>query len=414
MAIVRPFKAVRPCPGHAETIASLPYDVMNREEAKVMAEGNPESFLHVVRAEINLPESVDDYDDAVYDLGCKRLYEMIDEGIMAQDEKPHFYIYRQIMKGRVQTGLVATVSVDEYLSNEIKKHEFTRKEKEVDRTRHFDICNAHTAPIFLTYRHDDRIRCVINDVIKLNEPYADFKTEDDVTHIVWVIDSPAIIAELQALFSDVDALYIADGHHRSASSVNVALERRKEFPDAPKDAEFNYFMAVIFPDEDLYIMDYNRIVSDLNGMTTNMFLEKLSALFHVEKTHQAFHPHKKGTMCMYLDGNWYSVESPPSLFEGLELVERLDVSVLQDRVLAPLLGIDDPRTNPRIDFVGGIRGLGELKRRVDEEGGVAFAMCPPTIDDLFNIADAGMVMPPKSTWFEPKLRSGLFVHLLSD
>jgi uncharacterized protein (DUF1015 family) len=255
---------------------------------------------------------------------------------------------------------------------------------------------------------------VINDVIKLNEPYADFKTEDDVTHIVWVIDSPAIIAELQALFSDVDALYIADGHHRSASSVNVALERRKEFPDAPKDAEFNYFMAVIFPDEDLYIMDYNRIVSDLNGMTTNMFLEKLSALFHVEKTHQAFHPHKKGTMCMYLDGNWYSVESPPSLFEGLELVERLDVSVLQDRVLAPLLGIDDPRTNPRIDFVGGIRGLGELKRRVDEEGGVAFAMCPPTIDDLFNIADAGMVMPPKSTWFEPKLRSGLFVHLLSD
>lgn len=414
MALVRPFKAVRPAPGHAETIASLPYDVMNREEAKAMAEGNPESFLHVVRAEIDFPDSVDDYDDAVYERGCKRLYEMIDEGIMAQDETPYFYIYRQIMKGRVQTGLVATVSVDEYLSNAIKKHEFTRKEKEVDRTRHFDTCNAHTAPIFLTYRHDENIRRLINDVIKFNDPCADFTSEDDVTHIVWVIDNPDVIAKLQALFGGVGALYIADGHHRSASSVKVALKRREAFPDAPKDAEFNYFMAVIFPDEDLYIMDYNRIVSDLNGMTPDVFLERLSKLFQIEQIPQAFHPHQKGLMCMYLEGKWYRVESVPTLFEGLDLVERLDVSVLQDRVLAPLLGIDDPRTDSRIDFVGGIRGLDELKRRVDEEGGVAFAMCPPTIEDLFDIADAEMIMPPKSTWFEPKLRSGLFVHLLSD
>lgn len=414
MAVVRPFKALRPLPEFVTRVASLPYDVMNRKEAKEMAWGNAYSFLHVVRAEIDLPETVDDYADEVYEQGRRRLYDMVDEGVLQQDAKPLFYIYRQIMKGRVQTGLVATVSVDEYLDNTIKKHEFTRKEKEVDRTRHFDVCDAHTEPVFLTYRKRDAINSLVNDFVKFNDPIYDFKTEDDITHIFWVLDDEETIKALVAEFDAIPFLYIADGHHRSATSANVALKRREEYPDAPKDAEFNYFLAVVFPDDDLFIMDYNRVAKDLNGMTSDEFLEQLNTIYKVERVEEAFHPHKKATMCMYLDHAWYKLEAPPSLFEGLDPVRRLDVSILQDNVLTPLLAIDDPRTSERIDFVGGIRGLEALKQRVDEGWAVAFAMCPTTMDDLLAIADADMIMPPKSTWFEPKLRSGLFVHLLSD
>ncbi|HHX30271.1 MAG TPA: DUF1015 domain-containing protein [Clostridiaceae bacterium] len=414
MARVRPFRALRPLPELAEKVACLPYDVMNRAEARAMALGNPYSFLHVVRAEIDLPDSVDDYADEVYLQGRDRLHEMENEGILAQDQQPLFYIYRQIMKGRVQTGLVATVSVDEYLANTIKKHEFTRKEKEVDRTRHFDVCDAHTEPVFLTYRKEDRISRIINGFIKFNDPVYDFKTEDDITHIFWVLDDLEAVGELEGLFSSIPYLYIADGHHRSATSANVALMRREKDPEAPADSEFNFFMAVVFPDEDLFIMDYNRLVKDLNGMTPEDFLAKLKAIYDLEEVDEAFHPHKKAQMCMYLAGRWYKVTAPPALFEGLDPVSSLDVSILQDNVLTPLLGIDDPRTSMRIDFVGGIRGLDELKRRVDEGWAAAFAMCPTTMDDLLSIADAEMIMPPKSTWFEPKLRSGLFVHKLSS
>ncbi|MGI6157646.1 MAG: DUF1015 domain-containing protein [Saccharofermentanales bacterium] len=414
MAVVRPFRALRPIPELAADVACLPYDVMNREEAKAMAGDNPVSFLRVIRSEIDLPDSVDDYDDAVYRRAHDRLVEMEAEGILVQDVRPCFYIYRQIMKGRVQTGVVATFSVDAYRKNDIKRHEFTRKEKEVDRTRHFDACDAHTEPVFLTYRKRPEIDQLINDFIKWNDPVYDFKTDDDITHIFWVINDPEIIERLERLFDDVPALYIADGHHRSATSANVAMKRREEHPSAPADAEFNYFMAVVFPDDDLYIMDYNRVVKDLNGLSPEEFMAAIGGTYAVEEVEAPFHPHKKAEVCMYLDGKWYRLTAPPEVFEGLDPVASLDVSILQDHVLAPILGIDDPRTSVRIDFVGGIRGLNELKERVDDGWAVAFAMCPTTMDDLLAIADEELIMPPKSTWFEPKLRSGLFIHKLSD
>lgn len=414
MAVVRPFRALRPIPELAADVACLPYDVMNREEAKAMAGDNPVSFLRVIRSEIDLPDSVDDYDDAVYRRAHDRLVEMEAEGILVQDVRPCFYIYRQIMKGRVQTGVVATFSVDAYRKNDIKRHEFTRKEKEVDRTRHFDACDAHTEPVFLTYRKRPEIDQLINDFIKWNDPVYDFKTDDDITHIFWVINDPETILRLERLFDDVPALYIADGHHRSATSANVAMKRREEHPSAPADAEFNYFMAVVFPDDDLYIMDYNRVVKDLNGLSPEEFMAAIGGTYAVEEVEAPFHPHKKAEVCMYLDGKWYRLTAPPEVFEGLDPVASLDVSILQDHVLAPILGIDDPRTSERIDFVGGIRGLNELKERVDDGWAVAFAMCPTTMDDLLAIADEELIMPPKSTWFEPKLRSGLFIHKLSD
>ena len=414
MALVRPFRAVRPRPELAEKVASLPYDVMNRSEAKLLAGDNELSFLHVVRAEIDLPDSIGDYDDQVYEKGRDRLYQMMDEGILQQDDRPLFYIYRQIMKGRVQTGLVATVSVDEYLSNRIKKHEYTRKDKEVDRTRHFDVCNAHTEPVFLTYRQEDEIDRIIRDFIKFNDPLYDFKTDDGISHIFWALDDDQAIESLQKHFARIPFLYIADGHHRSATSANVALKRRQENPQAGEEAEFNYFMAVIFPDEDLFIMDYNRVIKDLNGLSPQEFLDKLAAIYRIEPVQAPFHPHKKAEICMYLEADWYRLTAPPEIFQGLDPVQSLDVSILQNNVLEPLLGVQDPRTSMRIDFVGGIRGLEALKDRVDQGWAVAFAMCPTTMDDLLSIADAEMIMPPKSTWFEPKLRSGLFVHLLSE
>lgn len=415
MALVRPFRAVRPLPELAGEVASLPYDVMDRGEAAALAQDRPFSFLHVTRAEIDLPDQLDAYDDRVYEKGCERLREMIREGVLVQDPCPQFYIYRQLMKGRVQTGLVATVSVDDYLANRIKKHELTLQAKEADRLRHFDACDAQTEPVFLTYRGRQDITHQIRQFIRFNDPVYDFRTGDGVSHVLWVVDDPEAITELERLFVQVPALYIADGHHRSATAASLALKRRLENPQAPAQAEFNYFLAVLVPDHALFIMDYNRLVRDLRGMTAEEFLDKVGQIYRIDQVEGQFRPCGKAEICMYLEGTWYRLTAPPSLYEGLDPLASLDVSLLQDNILAPLLGIEDPRSSSRLDFVGGIRGQAELKRRVDEDGwAVAFALSPTPVEEMLEIADAGLIMPPKSTWFEPKLRSGLFVHLLSD
>ncbi|HHV42165.1 MAG TPA: DUF1015 domain-containing protein [Clostridiaceae bacterium] len=416
MAIVRPFKALRPGAGKAAKVASLPYDVMNRAEAKEMVKSNPESFLKVVRSETSLPDEISDYDPQVYEQARENLKQMELEGVLVQDEKPLFYIYRQIMDGRVQTGLVATVSVDAYLSNDIKKHELTLETKELDRINHFDITDANTEPIFLTYRQNSDISKLINDFIKFNKPNTGFISEDNITHYTWAITDEEVITKIQQLFEEVEALYIADGHHRSASAAKVGLKRREQYPEADENAEFNYFMAVIFPDEDLFIMDYNRIVKDLNGLSPEKFLRALESKFTVRKKEdqEPLRPRAKGHFGMYLEENWYELIANSELYQGKDAYDRLDVSILQQNVLAPILGIEDPRTDNRIDFVGGIRGLQALADRVDAGEAVAFAMYPTTMAELLEIADAEMTMPPKSTWFEPKLRSGLFVHKLSD
>jgi uncharacterized protein (DUF1015 family) len=416
MAVVRPFKGIRPKAELVDKVASLPYDVMNREEAKEMAKGNEYSFLHVVRAEIDVDDSISQYDESVYKTARKNLDDMIKNGVLNQDENPMFYIYRQIMDGRVQTGLVGCTSINDYMNDIIKKHEFTRPEKELDRINNFDYCDANTAPIFLTYRKNDELNKIINDWIKFHKPVYNFTSNDDITHIVWTIDDEDIITRIGEIFNQIDYLYIADGHHRSASSVKVGLKRREENPDYTGDEEFNYFLSVMFPDEDLFIMDYNRVVKDLNGLTEQEFIDKVKEKFNVEEYNGQgqYKPLEKHTFGMYLDGKWYKLTAKEGTYDENDPVDRLDVSILQKNLLHPILGIENPRTDKRIDFVGGIRGLEELERRVAKDMKVAFSMYPTTMDDLLSIADAGKVMPPKSTWFEPKLRSGLFVHRLSD
>ncbi|MBM7562385.1 DUF1015 family protein [Fusibacter tunisiensis] len=414
MAVVKPFKGILPKEDLVEKVASLPYDVMNREEAKKMAEGNPYSFLHVVRSEIDLPDTVGDYEPLVYQTSRKTLDRFIEEEIMNQDDQDNYYIYRQLMNGRVQTGIVACTSIDDYMNDVIKKHEFTRPTKEIDRINNFDYCDANTEPIFLTYRKNDTINQIVNDWIKFHMPLFNFTTDDDITHIFWRLDDPELVKQIHTIFESIDYLYIADGHHRSASSVKVGLKRREEFPDYDGTEEFNFFMSVIFPDEDLFIMDYNRVVKDLNGNSTESFLSKVSEKFDVEKLSQTepYKPMKRATFGMYLEGDWYRLEAKSGIYDANDPVDRLDVSILQKNLLDPILGIENPRTDERIDFVGGIRGLKELEKRVNNNFKVAFSMYPTTMDDLIGIADAGEVMPPKSTWFEPKLRSGLFVHRL--
>ncbi|HKL41305.1 MAG TPA: DUF1015 family protein, partial [Clostridia bacterium] len=416
MSIVRPFKGIKPKKELVDQVASLPYDVMNREEAKSLAEGNEYSFLHVVRSEIDLDDSVSPYDKKVYRQARKNLDQMIEDEILVQDDKPMFYIYRQIMNGRVQTGLVGATSIDDYLNNVIKKHEYTRPKKEVDRINNFDYCDANTAPIFLTYRKNDEINTIVNDWIKFHMPIYDFKSEDGITHIVWELSDDSLVDRINKIFdNEVDSLYIADGHHRSASSVKVGLKRREENPNFTGDEEYNYFMSVMFPDEDLFIMDYNRVVHTLNGLSFEDFMSKVEENFNVGKieSEKPFRPTKKHTFGMYIENNWYELEAKEGIFNDQDPVDRLDVAILQNNILDPLLGIEDPRTSDNIDFVGGIRGLTELEERVDQGKKVAFSMYPTTMDDLLAIADAGKVMPPKSTWFEPKLRSGLFVHRLT-
>ena len=415
MSTFKPFKALRPVQDKAKAIASLPYDVMDSDEARLEVQKNPLSFLHVEKPEVDLPLGTDLYDPAVYAKARENLYKYVSEGYMKQDKKPAYYIYKQVMDGRSQIGLVGLTSVDEYMDGTIKKHELTRAEKEADRIRHIDACDAHPSPVFFTYRHQDIIDEIVAKVMANKQSEYDFISDDGIGHTLWVMDDPEDIKIIQNAFASLPNLYVADGHHRTASAAKVGLKRREQFPNYTGDEEFNFFMAVIFPDNQLKIYDYNRVVKDLNGLSKEEFLAKVTEKWNVTPIPEGenFAPQKKHNISMYLDGKWYCLEPKSGTWNEKNIVEDLDVSILQNNLLNPILGIKDPRTDQRIDFIGGIRGLGELVKRVDSgKEVVAFAMYPTSMDELIGIADAGEIMPPKSTWFEPKLRSGLFIHLL--
>ncbi len=409
MAIIKPFAAIRPEAGKADKIAALPYDVYNREEAKEVVKKNPLSFLKIDRAETQFDDSVDTYDERVYTKAHDMLWEMVEDGSFVREEQPCYYIYELTMNGRTQTGITACASIDDYAQGIIKKHENTRADKEADRIHHVDSCNAQTGPIFLAYRSNREINDVVEQVKKETALY-DFVAEDGIRHRVWVIHKAEDIQTIEAAFASIGEIYIADGHHRAASAVRVGFLRREAHPNYSGDEEFNYFLSVLFPDDQLMIMDYNRVVKDLNGMNTETFLEKVQSLFEVsEGSKTQIRPEKKGEFSMYLEDKWYLCKIKAAN-QSKDPVGGLDVSLLQELLLAPVLGIGDPKTDKRIDFVGGIRGLQELERRVHSDCAVAFAMYPTSIGELFDVADAGLLMPPKSTWFEPKLRSGLFIH----
>ncbi|MCB5278677.1 MAG: DUF1015 family protein [Candidatus Cloacimonetes bacterium] len=415
MATFKPFKAVRPVPDKAQAIASLPYDVMDSDEARAEVQKNPLSFIHVEKPEVDLPEGIDLYDPKVYAKAKENLYNYINDRHMIQDEKPMFYIYRQTMDGRSQFGLVGLSSVDEYMDGTIKKHELTRAEKEADRIKHVDTCDAHPSPVFFTYRHQEAIDDVVRKVCENKQAVYDFVSDDGIGHTLWLMDDPSDIKAIEDAFAKLPYLYVADGHHRTASAAKVGLLRREQYPNYTGEEEFNYFMTVIFPDNHLKIFDYNRVVKDLNGNSSAEFLTKVREKWNVEEVSagSSFNPSQLHQMSMYLDGKWYFISPKSGTWNEKDVVENLDVSILQKNLLHPILGIEDPRTDKRIDFVGGIRGLSELVKRVDSgKEKVAFAMYPTSMDELIGIADAGQIMPPKSTWFEPKLRSGLFIHLL--
>ena len=410
MAVVRPFRAVRPTPELVDKVAALPYDVMNSQEAREYVKDNPYSFMRIDRAEVNLPEDTDMYSQLVYETAASRLNDMKKQGVYQKDAKPCYYVYRQIMDGRAQTGIVACASVDDYQNNVVKKHELTLAKKEDDRCNHVDFCDANTGPIFLTYKADPTVNAVVEKAVA-KAPVYDFDNAG-VRQTCWVIDDDADIAAIQGAFAKMNALYIADGHHRCASAVRVARKRRVQNPGYTGEEEFNFFLCVLFPDEQLAIMDYNRVVADLNGNSEAEFLAKVAEKFEVEQLSAAPHVTEKHTFGMYLGGRWWKLTAKPGTFDAGDVVAQLDVSILQQNLLTPILGIGDPRTDKRIDFVGGIRGLGELEKRVKGGMAVAFAMCPTSIEDLMSIADSGRIMPPKSTWFEPKLLSGIFIHEL--
>lgn len=411
MAVIRPFCAIRPAREKAEKIAALPYDVYNREEAKAVVAENPESFLKIDRAETQLADTVDTYDPMVYQKAHDTLWELVKDGAFVKEETKCYYIYALTMNGRTQTGIAACASIDDYEKGVIKKHENTRAEKEKDRINHVNICNAQTGPIFLAYRANSAINEVVEQV-KKEEALYDFTAEDGIRHSVWTISKEEQIEIVEKAFAGIGEIYIADGHHRAASAVRVGQNRRKEHPEYTGEEEFNYFLSVLFPDEQLMIMDYNRVIKNLNGLTEKEFLGKVSEIFEVQEIgKKAVRPEGKGHFSMYLGGNWYQCTIKPEDIPESP-VEGLDVSLLQNKLLSPVLGIADPKTDERIDFVGGIRGLEELERRCSVDCVAAFAMYPTSIQELFAVADAGLLMPPKSTWFEPELRSGLFIHEL--
>jgi uncharacterized protein (DUF1015 family) len=417
MAVFKPFKAVRPVPDKAAEIASLPYDVMDSDEARLEVKRHPLSFIHVEKPEVDLPVRTDLYDASVYAKAKENLYGYITNDLMKMDSKPAYYIYKQVMNGRSQVGLVGLTSVDEYMSGSIKKHELTRAEKEADRIRHVDTCDAHSSPVFFTYRHQDVIDNTVNRVMESKTAVYDFVSDDGIEHALWLMDDVTDIEIIAKAFAAMDYLYVADGHHRTASAAKVGLVRREQYPNFTGEEEFNFFMAVIFPDNHLHIFDYNRVVKDLNGNTTEEFMAKVAEQFEITKIEglNVFTPDALHSFGMYIDGVWYKLTAKQGTWEDANVVQSLDVSILQSNLLDPILGIKDPRTDKRIDFVGGIRGLSELSKRVDSgREKVAFAMYPTSMDELISIADAGEIMPPKSTWFEPKLRSGLFIHLLSE
>lgn len=409
MANIRPFCAIRPAEGYAERIAALPYDVYDRKEAKEAVKDYPDSFLNIDRAETQFPDEVDTYADCVYEKAKELLWGMVEAGKFIKDEKPCYYIYQLEMDGRKQTGLVACSSVDDYTNQIIKRHENTRADKEVDRIRHVDTTNAQTGPIFLAYRHNTMLHEVIARCQK-QAPVYDFCAEDGIFHRVWVIDKADDIQTVFDAFGKMDSIYIADGHHRCASAAKVALKRREEFTEDSEKEAYNFFLSVLFPDDELAILDYNRVLKDLNGMTAEQLLDRLKEHFEVKAAQESpYRPKEKGEFGMYLQSRWYVMRAKEAVRSN-DAVDGLDVSILQTYVLDALFGIKDPKTDSRIAFVGGIRGLKELEKRVDVGAACAFSMYPTSIQELFAVADEKRLMPPKSTWFEPKLRSGLFIH----
>lgn len=412
MATIKPFRAIRPAREYAERVAALPYDVMDSDEARAAVQGNPWSFLHVDKAEIDLDPSIDPHDERVYDKAWENLENMRSAGVLTEDEKECYYIYRQTMDGRSQTGLVCCASVSDYLDGRIKKHELTRADKEADRIRHVDRLDANTGPIFLSHRPRPELGGMIGAWAGSHEPVYDFTSDDGVGHTVWTIDDPAVISNITSVFLGVEFLYIADGHHRCASAARVGQMRKAADPGHMGGEEYNFFLAAIFPSDQLRILDYNRVVRDLNGYSAAGLLAKIGERFAVEECGGPVKPERKHVFGMFLDGRWHRLTARDGTYDESDPVGSLDVSILQRELLAPILDVGDPRTDNRIDFVGGVRGLTELEERTRRDMRIAFSLYPTSIEDLMAIADAGLIMPPKSTWFEPKLRSGLFIHRL--
>ena len=423
MPVLRPFRGVRPAGDKASDIAALPYDVYNREEAKRVVERNPLSFLKIDRAETQFPEETDLYSQEVYECARQTLKEMICDGSFIEDEEPCFYLYALTFNGRTQTGIVGCAAVDDYLRGAIRKHENTKEDKEKDRIRHVDTLNAQTGPIFLAYRQQAKLKGIV-DRVKCSDPIYDFISEDGIRHQVWKIGTDTEEdrerqKKIADVFSNMECVYIADGHHRAASAVKVGLKRRREFPDYDGTEEFNYFLSVLFPAEELRIFDYNRVVTGTTEQTFDELLERIRENFQVTESASEIHPGHKGEIVMYGSGRWYRLTVHEDLYTD-DPVDDLDVSILQNYILDPLFDIKDPKIDPRVQFVGGIRGIGELVRLTDRESKaegesalrVAFAMYPTSMDELLAVADSGRLMPPKSTWFEPKLRSGLFIHMM--
>ena len=412
MATIRPLKGVRPQNKLAPQVAAYPYDVINSKEAREIAKGNPLSFLHVSKAEIDLPESINLYDDQVYAKAKENFENLFKNKTFMQDPKPYLYIYKQKMGDHEQYGIVGCASADEYNNNIIKKHELTRKNKEDDRTRHVITLNANAGPVFLTYRDNKNIDKIVNHFTQSNTPEVDFTATDKITHTIWVIKDTQLINQITELFKSINYLYVADGHHRSASAARAKAERLKTDPHPSDDKEYNYFLSVFFPATQLKIMDYNRVLFTLNNLSKEEFLTKVKTKFEITKDTTP-HPSQPCEFGMYLDHCWYQLRAKDGTYPINDPVLSLDVSILQNNLLSPILGIGDPRTDNNIDFVGGIRGHLELERRVDSgECQVAFKLFPTSVNQLMDVADAGSIMPPKSTWFEPKLRSGLIIHLL--
>jgi uncharacterized protein (DUF1015 family) len=412
MSLIRPFAGLRPAPGRAADVAAPPYDVLNSSEARARAEGRPWSFLHISKPEIDLQEGTDPYDASVYAKGKENFDKMLAEGVLVQDERPCYYLYRLIMGEHQQIGLVAAASVPDYDSNRIRKHEFTRPDKEDDRVRQVDTLNAQTGPVFLTYRHDATIDALVERVTAA-APEVDITADDGVQHAIWPVCSDADINTITKTFDAMDAIYIADGHHRSAAGSRVAAMRKEGNPNHSGEESYNYFLSVVFPDNQMMILDYNRVITDLNGLSEGELLAKIGEKFSVREESAAVKPAANKEFGMYLGGKWYRLKINDELVPADDPVGQLDVSLLANNLIDPILGISDPRRDKRIDFVGGIRGLGELERRVDSgEMAVAFSLFPTRMDQLMSVADANEVMPPKSTWFEPKLADGLVSHVL--
>lgn len=409
--IIRPFRGLRPRPDNAGDVAAPPYDVLDTAEARERAAGRPLSFLHISKPEIDLPEDVDPYAPEVYAKGAENLRRLVEQGVLIRDASPCYYAYRLTMDEHVQTGLVCTARVADYDTNRIRKHEFTRPQKEDDRVRQITALGAQTGPVLLAYRHDDAVRALLAEA-SAGTPLYDVVADDGIGHALWLIDDPAILDQLTGHFDAMPALYIADGHHRSAAASRVAAERREGAQEDPQ-ASYEYFLCVAFPDDEMQILDYNRVVRDLNGLDPAALLGRIGEVFELRESDGPARPARPGQFGMYLAGRWYLLELPAGRIPADDPVASLDVSLLQDHLLGPVLGIGDPRTDERIDFVGGIRGLGELQRRVDSgDMAVAFAVFPTRMTALMAVADAGEVMPPKSTWFEPKLADGLVSHVL--